>query len=58
MVGNPQDFMKADEGSKIMLEMREQTLFLRRSATAEGEILVRFDDEVSVDDQIAEIVPY
>lgn len=58
MIGNPPDFMKADDGSKIVLEMREQTLFLRRSATAEGEILVRFDDEVSVDDQIAEIVPH
>jgi len=58
MVAGPQDFMKADDGSKITLEMREQTLFLRRSATEEGELLVRFDGEVSVDDQIAEIIQH
>lgn len=58
MVSNPQDFMKADDGSKIMLEMRGQALCLRRSAAEEGETLVRFDGEVSVDDQVAEIVSH
>ncbi|PKL47613.1 MAG: hypothetical protein CVV42_12845 [Candidatus Riflebacteria bacterium HGW-Riflebacteria-2] len=58
MAASPQDFMKAGEGSKIMLELREQTLCLRRSADEDVETLVRFDGEASVDEQVSEVIPH